>query len=84
MPLNIKNHEADELARQLAKKMGRSITEVVIYSLREQLRREEGRSSVPNLAEQLMEIGRHCASLPDLDNRAADEILGYNEHGAWS
>jgi antitoxin VapB len=84
MPLNIKNHEADELARQLAKKRGQSITEVVIYALREQLRREEGRSSVPNLAEQLMEIGRHCASLPDLDNRAADEILGYNEHGVWS
>ena len=84
MALNIKNAEADDLARRLANKTGRGITEVVIYALREQLRREEGRSSVPGLAEQLMEIGRHCAALPNLDVRTAEEILGYDEHGVWS
>lgn len=26
-------------------------------------------------------IARHCGSLPDLDHRSADEILGYDEHG---
>ena len=50
---------------------------------REQLRREEGRASVPDLADDRMEIGRHCAALPDLDTRTADEILGYDEHGVW-
>lgn len=83
MSLNIKNTEADDLARALAKRTGRSLTEAIIYALREQLRREEGRSTVRNLGSDLMEIGRQCASLPDLDTRTADEILGYNETGVW-
>lgn len=84
MPLNIKNAEADRLARELARKTGRSITDVVIYALREQLRREEGRASAPELADELMEIGRRCSALPELDHRSADEVLGYNENGVWS
>jgi hypothetical protein len=36
-----------------------------------------------DLAEELMRIGRHCASLPDLDTRPADDILGYDDRGAW-
>jgi antitoxin VapB len=82
--LNIENPEADELARLLAKRTGRGITEVVIHALREQLRREEGRTSSPDLAEALMEIGRHCAALPDRDLRSDEEILGYDERGVWS
>ncbi len=84
MPLNIKSAEADELARRLAKKTGRSITDAVIQALREQLRREEGRYTAPDLAEELLKIGRHCASLPNLDTRTEDEILGYDERGVWS
>jgi antitoxin VapB len=30
-----------------------------------------------------MEIGRHCAALPDLDARSPDEIIGYDENGMW-
>ena len=82
--LNIKHPEADELARLLAKKTGRSITEVVIQALREELRRHEGRAAAPRLADQLMEIGRHCAGLPDIDSRTGDEIVGYYELGIWS
>ena len=84
MPLSLKNPEADELARALARHTGRSITDAVIYALKEQLRREQGRSGLPDLAEDLMQIGRDCANLPDLDVRSAEEILGYNERGIWS
>jgi len=42
MPLNIKNPEADELARRLAKKTGRRITDVIIYALREQFPSRRG------------------------------------------
>jgi antitoxin VapB len=28
-----------------------------------------------------MEIARHCASLPLLDTRTPDEIMGYDENG---
>lgn len=31
--------------------------------------------------EELLEIGRRCAALPELDPRSAEEILGYDEHG---
>lgn len=81
MPLNIKNPEADRLARVLAERTGESITDVVIEALRERLRREEGRTSEPDLAEELMEIGRRCAALPVLDDRSPDNIIGYDEHG---
>ncbi len=37
----------------------------------------------PALEEILMEISRRCSSLPDLDTRSAEEILGYDEKGAF-
>jgi antitoxin VapB len=82
--LNIKNPEADELARRLARITGSTITDAVIHALQGQLRREEGRHAAPSLADDLMEIGRRCAALPVIDGRTEDEILGYNEVGAWS
>jgi hypothetical protein len=30
-----------------------------------------------------MAIGRRCSSLPDLDTRSAEEILGYDAKGAF-
>jgi antitoxin VapB len=80
MPLNIKNDEADRLARALAKQTGDSITDAVIHALREQLARQRHHSRTP-LKKQLHAIGKRCASLPDLDTRTADEILGYNQIG---
>jgi antitoxin VapB len=82
--LNIKNPETDELARRLAGLTGRNLTDAVTYALREQLRRETGKSSSGTLADELMEIGRRCASLPILDRRTDEEILGYNATGTWS
>lgn len=81
MPLNIKNQEADDLARELARRTGRSITETVIAALRDSLARETARARPRNLGEDLREIGRRCAALPDLDRRSAEEIIGYNEIG---
>jgi antitoxin VapB len=37
--------------------------------------------SVRKLAAEILEIGMRCAALPDLDQRGADEILGYDEAG---
>jgi antitoxin VapB len=36
---------------------------------------------VPRTRDQLLEIGRRCAALPDLDPRSPEEILGYAEIG---
>jgi len=51
--------------------------------LEERLERLKGRRSVPDLVEILMEISRRSSSLPDLDTRETDEILGYDEKGAF-
>ncbi|HET6520963.1 MAG TPA: type II toxin-antitoxin system VapB family antitoxin [Geminicoccaceae bacterium] len=81
MALNIKSAKADRLARTLAARTGETITQAVERALEERLMREEGRRASPSLEEEILEIARRCASLPDLDTRSADEILGYDENG---
>ena len=81
MPLSIKSRKADELARELAKETGETITDATVKALEERLLRVRARRAEPDLVERIMEIGRHCASLPDLDTRSPDEIIGYDEIG---
>ncbi len=82
MPLSIKDPEADRLARALAQRTGETLTLAVIKALRERLAREEQRQAdVESTVEDAMAIGRHCASLPVLDPRSDDEVLGYDERG---
>jgi antitoxin VapB len=80
MALNIKDAATEQSVRELAGATGESLTTAIRLSVEERLqrvRRDKGR----DLVEDLLEIGRHCASLPDLDTRSAEEILGYDEHG---
>ena len=83
MPLNIKNDEAHTYARELSALSGKSITEVVTRALREALdnakRLQE--NSVLQLTRDLDDIALHLASLPVLDRRSPEEILGYNDIG---
>src|ERR1700726_1474656 len=39
--------------------------------------------SAPNLVETLLEIGRRCSSLPELEGRSTDDILGFGEIGGF-
>lgn len=80
MALNIyEDRETHELARALAEREGTSITHAVGTALQEALRHRV-RKPRPTL-ERLDEISRRCARLPVLDDRPADEILGYGERG---
>jgi antitoxin VapB len=82
MALSIKMPEADRLARRLAETTGETITIAVLLSLRERLDRvERRRISKTALLEEIRAISHHCASLPTLDTRSDDEILGYDENG---
>jgi antitoxin VapB len=82
MPISIKAPEADRLARQLTAVTGETITDAVIVAMRERLAREERkRLNKSQLIDDLMAIGRHCASLPVLDDRTEDEIMGWDENG---
>jgi antitoxin VapB len=81
MALSLKDPEADRLARELAARTGETLTRAVIVALRERLARLKTRRRPRSLREDLREISRRCAALPTLDDRSADEILGYDEHG---
>jgi antitoxin VapB len=84
MALSLKDKETDRLARAVAAPTGETLTDAVRIALAERLERERlRRGESPHLAEQLMESGRHCATLPDLDPRTPDEIVGYDETGMW-
>ena len=80
MAFNIKNQEADRLTRELMAITGESLTDAVTNAVRERIVRcrRGGEES------KLERITRHAGSfarLPVLDDRPADEILGYDETG---
>jgi len=82
MALSIKAPEADRLARQLAATTGESITVAVIVAMRERLERQRRKQDDrQTLIADLMAIADHCASLPVLDTRSEDEIMGWDENG---
>lgn len=81
MALNIRNSEAEQLAEEVAELTGETKTEAVAVALRDRLERLRRERVRRRLADELDEIARQCASLPVLDSRTADEILGYDEHG---
>jgi antitoxin VapB len=81
MALNIKDPGTDKLARTLAQTTGETITEAVSVALRERLERLRAGRRQRSLADELDEIALRCASLPVLDERPEDEILGYDAHG---
>ncbi len=80
MALNIKDAEADRLARELAARTGETITEAVVKALRERLKRESAKSPL-SLKDEIMAISRRAAARPRRTGRSTDEIIGYDEHG---
>lgn len=86
MALNIKNPETEELARTLAERRKEGITKVVTEALREALERDKRRPRKETREEfhrGIEEIVAHFNSLPVLDDRSPDDILGYNEQGLF-
>jgi antitoxin VapB len=81
MALNIRNPETEKLAETLAKLTGESKTQAVTQALRDRLERVRRRRSGRRLAEELDEIAMHCASLPVIDDRQPDEIIGCDAQG---
>lgn len=78
MSINIKNEQADKLARELSELTGETITETVIKALLERLEREKSKqtAAIP-LQEELLAIARRYRALPQIDHRSEEEILGY-------
>ncbi len=61
--------------------MGESITQTIIIALEHEMMRIKGKRREPEERDQPVAISRRCASLPDIDVRSEDEILGYDEQG---
>ena len=84
MALGLKDKETDRLAREVAALTSETLTDAIRKALVERLQRERLRRGGSTwLADGLMEIGWHCAALPDIDTRTPDEIVGYDETGMW-
>ncbi len=80
MALSIKTDEADRLARELADVTGETLTEAVTKALRERLDRVQNRDLI-DIAQRLDRLSLEYNSYPVVDDRPADEIIGYDENG---
>ncbi|MCY4129266.1 MAG: type II toxin-antitoxin system VapB family antitoxin [Gammaproteobacteria bacterium] len=81
MALNIRNERAEELAKSVVQLTGETKTQAVTKALQERLDRLRAKNKKRSLVEDVLEIARQCDKLPELDNRSAEEILGYDEDG---
>jgi len=81
MAINIKDPTADRLARELAEATGESITTAITVAVTERLDRVRGVAPHEERRRRVLEVARGTAALPVLDDRSADEILGYDERG---
>jgi antitoxin VapB len=81
MALNIRNAETERLAAELAAVTGETKSEAVRRAVEDRLRRLRQDQVGRPLAQELDEIALRCASLPVLDDRQPDEILGYDDVG---
>jgi antitoxin VapB len=79
--LNIRNAETEQLAAALAKLTGETKTDAVMKALRERLERMHKARPKRRIADELDEIGLHCAALAVRDVRCADEIIDYDDAG---
>jgi antitoxin VapB len=81
MPLNINDSATKLLVRELAGLTGESVMTAVRRAAEERLQLVCRARAGGSLAAELLEVGRRCAALPDLDPRTPDDILCYDEHG---
>lgn len=81
MALNIKDEETDRLARELARETGETITVAARIAIEERLRRVRARREVHSRRDELHELIHRGRTRPILDQRSAEEILGYDADG---
>ena len=78
--------EVERLARLLAIKTGKDLDDVVKEAIEERARAAgvsdaASRRTPAEIERSLNEIVARVSALPILDNRSADEIIGYDEFG---
>jgi antitoxin VapB len=83
MALSIRDPKTDRLARELARLTGETMTEAIRTALEERLGRERRQRDrdMETRREAIMETLERVWAMPVSDDRSADEIIGYDEHG---
>jgi antitoxin VapB len=81
MALSIKDPETERLAQALSQLTGEDVTIATKRAIEERLRRLGGRSRRAALLQDMADIRRRWSEMRLADDRTADEILGYDEHG---
>lgn len=83
MSINIKNKEAERLLAEIKARTGRGTTDLLLDLLRrerERLSSEQAREAERAL-EDMRWLQERWRTLPILDPRSPDEIIGYDENG---
>ncbi|WEZ85828.1 type II toxin-antitoxin system VapB family antitoxin (plasmid) [Rhizobium sp. 32-5/1] len=81
MALSIKDPETEKLARALAARTGETITIATRRALEERLKRMGSNAKKDALMQDMEAMQRRLIALPILDDRSADDIIGYDENG---
>lgn len=81
MAINIKDAATDRLVRELAAATGESITVAARTAIEERLQRVRARAAFAADDEDLRRIISRGRARPMLDDRSAEEIVGYDESG---
>lgn len=81
MPLVITDPKAEQLAQELAQKIGGTIPDAIIRALEAQLVSLKTPNTTTVTLDAIRKITARCKALPDLDSRSAEEILGYGKNG---
>lgn len=81
MALSIKDPETERLARTLAARTGETITIATRRALEERLKKMGSHAKKAALLEDMEAMQRRLSTLPVLDDRSPDEIIGYDENG---
>ncbi len=86
MSIVIEDASMQRLAEELAGAKGVSVAEVIREGLLSLAARRKAPAAKPPLRERLATLAREVDALParnPADTRSDEEILGYNERGAW-
>ena len=83
MALSIRDPETDRLARELAALTGETMTRAIRTAIEQRLERERSvrDAEIEEKKRKAVAILERVWALPVLDDRSADEILGYDENG---
>ncbi|HEX5337514.1 MAG TPA: type II toxin-antitoxin system VapB family antitoxin [Gallionella sp.] len=81
MSLLITDPRAEQLAQELAQRIGGTVPDAVVRALEAQLVSLKAPDTTAITRNAILKIAARCKALPDLDPRDADEILGYDNAG---